>query len=645
MAASRLWDAEEVRRAMFERLDHHVFLCEQDAGGVLRILDVNGAALAAYGYTREELLGQPLSVIDAETPPEIVRARLRRLDTDRPLLMEARWRRKDGSVFDAEVRSILMRAGERRLVLTVGQDISDRKRAEARLAHSHGLMSYIISHARSAIAVHDRDLRYIYVSERYLREYKLSEQDLIGRHHYEVFPDLPQKWRDVHQRALRGEVISAEEDPWPRADGSVEWTRWECRPWYESDGSVGGIVLYTEVITERKRAEEERKALENQLQQAMKMEAVGRLAGGVAHDFNNLLTAIMGNADLALRHLQPGDPQYHRLREINAAAESAAALTRQLLAFSRKQVIEPRVLDVNTLVSRLEKLLRRLIGEDVDLSLDLEAVLPAVRVDAGQFEQVLVNLVVNARDAMPGGGRLSVETKRVALGEEFCAQHGLLRPGDYVALVVSDTGHGMSDEVKRHLFEPFFTTKTRDRGTGLGLATIFGIVKQAGGAIEVRSDLGRGTRFEIVLPAVEAQPEPAATGNAELPRGTGTVLLVEDDAAVRRLARDVLTGIGYQVMEAADGTQALARLEQHVGAVDLLLTDVVMPGMNGRELRDRVLALHPRARVLFASGYTDNIIAHHGSLDPGVEFIAKPYTPGGLARKVRDVLQASSSAR
>ena len=507
-------------------------------------------------------------------------------------------------------------------------------------AAARALLRYVVAHARSAIAVHDRDLRYVCVSQRYLEEYGVQERDVIGKHHYEVFPDLPQKWRDAHQRALAGEVSTGEEDPYVRADGTVDWTRWECRPWYEADGSVGGIIVYTEVITERRRAEEDRRALEAQLQQAMKMEAIGRLAGGVAHDFNNLLTAISGNVELALLDLDPASRAAASLQEARRASDSAASLTRQLLTFSRKQIVDPRPIDLNALVTNLQKMLGRVIGEDIALRTSLAEGLRPVMIDPAQFEQVVANLAVNARDAMSRGGVLAVATANVEVDERFCERHQGIRLGPFVMLEVADSGEGMPDEVKAHLFEPFFTTKPVGRGTGLGLATIFGAVKQAGGAIDVTSEVGRGTTFRIYLPAVEGpvsslhRREAPATWEG----GSETILLVEDERMVRELAVKVLRRLGYHVLAAASGEEALATAGAFEGAIHLLLTDVVMPGINGRELADRVLALRPETRVLFASGYSENVIVSGGVVEESLNFIAKPYTPTSLARRVRDVL-------
>jgi two-component system, cell cycle sensor histidine kinase and response regulator CckA len=407
-----------------------------------------------------------------------------------------------------------------------------------------------------------------------------------------------------------------------------------------NDPVVKGIVLNIREITERKNAEQERQKLQEQLQQAMKMEAVGRLAGGVAHDFNNLLTVITGYVELARMQLTPPDPLLRSLDGIHKAAESAAALTNQLLAFSRRQIIEPKVLNLNDLVGGLVKMLTRLIGEDIELQTVLAGELGSVKVDPGQFEQVLVNLAVNARDAMPDGGRLVIETVNSELDQDYCARHPQMQPGMYVLLSLSDTGYGMNDDVKQHLFEPFYTTKPKGQGTGLGLATIFGVVKQAGGAIEVYSEIDRGTTFKIYLPSVEEQAERLVkeTPSRELARGDETILLVEDDEGVRDVALTTLEHLGYRVLTAANGGEAFMIVEKYGGHIDLLMTDVVMPGMNGRELAERLLKLKPEMKVLFTSGYTEDIIVHHGVVDENLNFIGKPYSLQALARKMRDVL-------
>jgi PAS domain S-box-containing protein len=405
------------------------------------------------------------------------------------------------------------------------------------------------------------------------------------------------------------------------------------------DGSVIGRLWSFRDITDRKQAEEEKEKLRAQLQQAMKMEAVGRLAGGVAHDFNNLLTAIMGNVSLALMKLSPSDPAGGLLAEANKAAESAASLTQQLLAFSRKQIIKPKVLDLNILIADMNKMLVRLIGENIDLKTVSGEDLGPVKVDAGQFEQILVNLAVNARDAMPEGGKLLIETANVDLDEEYCVMHPYVRPGRFVMLAVSDTGHGMSEEIKRQIFEPFFTTKPKGTGTGLGLATIYGVVKQAKGSIEVYSEVGKGTTFKIYVPRVDETARPPESSlPMELLQGSETVLLVEDEEVVRNLGVRILAGLGYRVMHAGNGDEAIALAREYGERIDLLLTDVVMPGMSGRELANRLTRIHPETRVLFTSGYTDNAIVHHGVLDEGVSFIGKPYSPSTLAKKVREVL-------
>jgi nitrogen-specific signal transduction histidine kinase len=404
---------------------------------------------------------------------------------------------------------------------------------------------------------------------------------------------------------------------------------------------VQAVANVLATALERRQAEEALRRSEAQLRHAQKMEAVGRLAGGVAHDFNNLLTVITGYSEVLLQGLRAGDPLRESLGEIRTAGERAGLLTRQLLAFSRKQLLHPVVLDLNAVVADMERMLRRLIGEDVELVTRLQPGLWPVRADPGQMEQVLLNLAVNARDAMPTGGRLAIETANVELAGSAA---GLLgeRPGRYTLLAVSDTGCGMPPEVRAHLFEPFFTTKEVGRGTGLGLSTVYGIVTQSGGHIAVETEVGRGSSFRVYLPrapeadALARRKEPAGG----LPRGQETVILVEDDDALRAVIHTILRRCGYQVLDARHGGDALVSCEQHAGPIHLLISDVVMPQMSGPQLAERLAWLRPGLQVLYISGYTDEAVIRHGVVNPAVAFLQKPFTPAALAQKVREILDA-----
>jgi signal transduction histidine kinase/DNA-binding response OmpR family regulator len=394
-------------------------------------------------------------------------------------------------------------------------------------------------------------------------------------------------------------------------------------------------------VLARARLQDKHRQMEEQFHQAQKMEAVGRLAGGIAHDFNNLLTVIDMGTQFLQSELQSGDPSLSHLKRVREAGQRAAGLTRQLLAFSRQQIVEPQVLDLNQLLADLDKMLRRLIGEDLELTLLPAQDLWSVKIDPSQFEQVVLNLAVNARDAMPTGGKLTIETANVVLDEAYAAYHLEAEEGEYVLLAVSDDGTGMSDDVQARIFEPFFTTKDEGKGTGLGLATVFGIVKQNGGHIRVYSELGLGTTFRIYLPhAPEGTPAPSrpSNGEAELPRGSETVLLVEDETSVREFSRDILVAQGYQVLSAVDGEEALRVAKAHEGPIHLLVTDVVMPRMSGRELSDLLEPTRPEMRVLFVSGYTDDAVVRHGVLAEGIQFLSKPFGMEALTHKVREVL-------
>ena len=377
-----------------------------------------------------------------------------------------------------------------------------------------------------------------------------------------------------------------------------------------------------------------------QLRQAQKMEAIGRLAGGVAHDFNNLLSVVAGRSQLLLLHLAPHDPNRRDVELIQKSAERAAKLTRQLLAFSRKQVLAPKVVDLSAVVTAVEPFLRRLLGEDIELAVSSHEGLGRVRADPGQIEQVVLNLAINARDAMPRGGRLTIETTNVELDETYARHRAEVRPGPHVMLAVTDTGVGMDAATLARLFEPFFTTKEPGTGTGLGLATVYGIVKQSGGHVAVSSEAGHGATFKVYLPRIETALEAGKGAPAAMPaaRGSETVLLVEDEPDVRELAEDVLKTWGYTVLKAGDPVEALGLARRHDGPIHLLMTDLIMPGMDGRGLADRLLVDRPAMKLLFVSGYADALIIHHEGLDAGAPFLQKPFTPDALVRRVRDVL-------
>jgi len=467
-----------------------------------------------------------------------------------------------------------------------------------------------------------------------------SAHELVGKHLGALYADTHQ-WFELadHLRSsapLNGLIVE-----WKRKDGTGTVVRVSGRA--VSDGNNGrAFELFTEDVTERR-------ALEQQLRQSQKMEAVGRLAGGIAHDFNNLLMVISGYSEFLLDRLGPEPALRGPAQEIASAAGRATSLTRQLLAFSRKQMLAPKVLDLNGVVTENLKMLTRVIGEDIDLVMVPAAGLGAVRADAGQMEQVIMNLAVNARDAMPSGGKLTIETSNVSLDDDYARFHAPLRPGDYVMLAISDTGLGMDSETQSHIFEPFFTTKGL-KGTGLGLSTVYGIVKQSGGYIWVYSEPGKGTTFKIYLPLVaeraESPAQVASTAESVATEpGTETILLVEDETNLRYLARQFLEKQGYRVIEAADGAVAMQIAVAHEGIIHLLLTDVIMPGMNGRELAQRVSEIRPNTKVLYMSGYTENVIGHNGTLDAGVRLLQKPFTLSSLKSKVREVLDSTPIPR
>ena len=540
---------------------------------------------------------------------------------------------------DYVLKNHLVRLGPAvRSALELRRTRAERAAAEAALRSNEQRFRALVEHSWDAVALFRSDGTILYGSPATTRILGYDLAEFVDRNALDL---IHPEDRD----AVVGRLTEALANPRGRVDVAAR-VRHRDGSWRYLEGvftnllddpSVGAIVNNYRDATERR-------SLENQVIQAQKMEAVGRLAGGVAHDFNNILTAIGGYSDLLLADLPPDDPHRQDVDEIHRAADRAAALIQQLLAFSRRQVMQPRVINLNALVANVENLLRRLIGEDVLLATALASDVGCVRADPGQMEQVIMNLAVNARDAMPGGGRLTIETRNVDLDAAHAAEHRTVVPGPHVVLAVSDTGSGMSAETQAHMFEPFFTTKEVGKGTGLGLATVYGIVKQSGGSIWVYSELGHGTTIKVYLPRVDEPPDPLpgtpVTAAADL-HGTETILLVEDEPAVRGVARQVLTRHGYTVVEAPDGQTALALFDGDGPKVDLVVTDVVMPGMSGRSLADQLTSRLPGLQVLYMSGYTDDAIVRHGMLEPGLAYLQKPFRPEALAHKVREVLNRS----
>jgi len=490
----------------------------------------------------------------------------------------------------------------------------------------------LMQHANDAIFIIDPGGPILEVNRQAEEMLGQTTSEMVGRLYLDFVTPASRDDAVAHfQRLLNKGTVHADDIHLRHSDG-----RQVCADVSASLVPVHGrpvALMIARDVTERNR-------LERQFQQAQKMEAVGQLAGGVAHDFNNLLTSILGYSNLLLQTFPEDDGRRQDVEEIQKAGQSAASLTRQLLAFSRKQILDFVVLDLNAVVAHVYRLTRRLIGEDIEIITHLDPELGRVKADTGQLEQVLLNMAVNARDAMPEGGTLTIETGNVELDEHYTTAHPDTAPGRYVMIAVSDTGHGMDEQTQSRIFEPFFTTKGQDKGTGLGLATVYGIVKQSGGSIWVYSELGHGTTFKVYFPRVEgvAVPLVSARSLMQPPTGTETILLVEDANSLRKLARKVLERYGYTIIEAPNGDEALEICKRHQGVIHLLLTDVVMPGISGPMLADQLALLHPATKVLFTSGYTDNAIIQRGALTAETAFLQKPYSPDALARKVRDVL-------
>ncbi len=638
-AEAALRESEDRHRDLIEH--SHDLICTHDLSG--RILSVNQTAAELLGYEQETLLTKNIMEIlfsgsDNEFDNYI--AKLRKTGSAQGT-MTVQTRGGEKRVWDYN-NTLRTEGVAVPIVRTIAHDVTEQSQAENALRENQARREGIVNSAMDGIISVDSEQKIVLFNAAAERILGCPATEAIGQ---SIDRFIPQRFREQHKKHIRnfGETgltlrsmhsfaeltaLRADSEQFP-IEASI------------SQIEVAGQKLFTVIL----RDITERKQLEEQFLQSQKMEAIGRLAGGVAHDFNNTLTAIIGYSQLVQAQLDDASPLRHDVEEIEKAGHRAAGLTAQLLAFSRKQVLQPKVLDLNEVISDVDKMLRRLIGEDIDLVTIARPDLGRVKADPGQLEQILLNLAVNSRDAMPRGGKLTIETANIELDEIYASSHADVVPGPYVMLAVSDTGHGLDAETQSHIFEPFFTTKVQGKGTGLGLSTVFGIAKQSGGHVWVYSEPGHGAAFKVYFPRVDEPADTAAapTKSAESLYGSENILVVEDDEAVRDVSRLALEKYGYTVLEAERGTQALEAFGPLATAIDLVVTDVIMAGMSGPGLVVRLKKLHPDVKVLYVSGYTEEATIHHGVLTEGIAFLQKPFTPDGLVRKVRQLLDQNGS--
>jgi two-component system, cell cycle sensor histidine kinase and response regulator CckA len=629
LAEDRLIRSEQKFRSILDQAAEVILL--HDLQG--RFLDVNQQACRSLGYSKEELLTMNFSDIDPEAIAGGAYQLWASIAEGKRFTFESRLKCKDGSIFPVEVSLGPIEVEEETLVLGISRDVTERNRSEQELRDSEARFKALHNASFGGIAIHDQGI--ILECNQGLSEMTgYSEAELIGM-------DGLLLLAEQSRNTVRQNILSGYEKPYEvlglRKDGTEFPVRLEARN-IPYKGQPVRTVEFRD-ISESKRAEEARKTLQDQLTQAQKLESVGRLAGGVAHDFNNMLGVILGHADMAMEQIDPSHELFEALKEIRKAAERSADLTRQLLAFARRQTVSPKILDLNETVEGMLKMLRRLIGEDINLAWLPARSLWPVKVDPSQIDQVLANLCVNARDAIAGIGKITIETGTTFFDNDYCTRHPGFVPGDFVMLAISDNGCGMDAKTLGRIFEPFFTTKGVGEGTGLGLSTVYGVVKQNNGFINVYSESGHGTTFKLYFPRVEEKKteKPPAVLKRDL-RGKETVLLVEDEEPMLAMGRTILQRYGYEVLATKSPIEALGMVQSYTGPIHLLITDVVMPEMNGKDLRDRLAEIRPGIKTIFMSGYTANAIAHHGVLEEGINFLQKPFLIETMIGKVRDVL-------
>jgi two-component system cell cycle sensor histidine kinase/response regulator CckA len=638
LVETALGDSESRKAAILDS----VLDCIVTMDAVGNVIEFNTAASRTFGYSKAEAIGRPLA--DLIIPPQFRERHsaglARYLATgEGPIigkLIEITAVRSDGTEIPVELTITAIRSDSATIFTGVLRDITARRQAD----DTRASLASIVNSSDDAISSVGMDETILTWNAGAERLFGYPASEMIGRNRAVLVPaEKGAELVSVMERAARGEMGEVLETRRVRKDGSVVDIALVTSPMTDSTGRVTGVSTIARDITGRKKAEAERQTLEAQYQQAQKMEAIGRLAGGVAHDFNNLLTVILGFCELLLADLTPDDPRQSDIAEIQNAGTRAAGLTRQLLAFSRKEIIQPKLLDLNLIVSDIRVMLGRLIGEDVTIVLDLGPAIAPVNADRGQMEQIVLNLAVNARDAMPKGGTLTIRTANVEVVEPHAQTHAEVKPGPYVVLTITDTGTGMTQAVQERLFEPFFTTKEAGKGTGLGLATVHGIATQNGGGITIDSELGRGSSFMVYVPRADVV-EPVVTAPPPVHRNRArvqTVLVVEDAEGLRELTKRLLERQGYTVLIAANADEARRLFDEHP-SIDLLLTDVVMPGPSGPDLVKQLVATRPALKVIYMSGYTDETIVHHGVLDAGILFLHKPFSSESLGRKLREAL-------
>ncbi|MGO8990811.1 MAG: PAS domain S-box protein [bacterium] len=597
------------------------------------------------GWSTKEWIGKVfVDLVDPNDVPKAIQRFKSVMEGQLGEPIELRVRTKYGGFVPGEfVASPQVKEGKVIGILGVVRDITERKRAEEALRQEKDFNQTLVQASPLFFVAIGPDGKTLMMNEAMLHALGYTTDEVVGKDYLSTFVPVADRERllPIFEKLVNQKESTLNENRVLIKDGRELLVEWHGRPVFKANGELDYFIGVGIDITHRRQAEEKMAVLQDQLRQSQKMEAIGRLAGGVAHDFNNLLTVIKGYCQLSLAEMKESTPLRDALEVINKATEKAADLTRQLLAFSRRQIMEVRVLDLNTHLQNLDKMLRRIIGEDIELVTLLGEDIGRVKADPGQIEQVVMNLAVNAKDAMSKGGKLIIETANTELDEAYAHTHVAVTSGRYVMIAVSDTGAGMEPEVRDRVFEPFFTTKGKGKGTGLGLSTVYGIVKQSNGNIWVYSEPGKGTTFKIFLPRVDEPADNlrAQAAGEEFSRGSETILVVEDDKEVRNLAVRILKRQGYTVLDGSYGDEALNVCRNHQGPIHLLLTDVVMPGMSGRELAKRLESFHPEMKVLYMSGYTDDAIVMHGVLVQGVNYIQKPFTVDALAKKVREVLE------